>query len=222
LFVHFFEPHSKWIGHADFKFDPGDSSRTKHIANYDSEIAFTDSYLGKILDKLAATGLDKETVIVIVSDHGEAFMDHGKYFHGQDLYDEILRVPMVIHVPGWSARKVSGHVSLIDLAPTLLDMWEITIPPDFEGISLLDPMLGKAPVPLERPIFAELLPYTHLQEHHVTMIQNDYKFIRIITSGVEELYYIKDDPKEQKNLINVEKDVAEQMRKDLNAWLQKR
>jgi choline-sulfatase len=222
LFVHLFEPHSKWIAHPEYKYDSGDSTKTRYIAAYDSEITYVDNYIGKILDKLAATGLDKNTVVVIVSDHGEAFMDHGKYFHGQDLYEEILRVPMIIHVPGWPARRVEGNVSLVDVAPTLVDMFDITIPPDFEGISLLDAMQGVAPVPADRPIFAELLPYTHLAEHHVSMIKGDYKIIRIITTGSEELYNLKADPTEKTNLIDKEPAAAKAMREGLDAWLKKR
>jgi arylsulfatase A-like enzyme len=222
LFVHMFEPHSKWIGHPEYKFDGGDETKTRHMANYDSEVAFVDAYIGKILDKLAETGLDKNTVVVIVSDHGEAFMDHGKYFHGQDLYEEILRVPMVIHVPGWPARRVEGAVSLVDLAPTLVDLFELTIPPDFEGASMLDAMTGAAPVPADRPIFAELLPYTHLAEHHVAMILGDYKLIRVITAGTEELYNLKADPTEQTNLLDKEPEQAKRMRAALDAWLSRR
>jgi arylsulfatase A-like enzyme len=222
LFVHLFEPHSKWIAHPEHKYDSGDSTRTRYIAAYDSEITYVDTYIGKILDKLAATGLDKNTVVVIVSDHGEAFMDHGKYFHGQDLYEEILRVPLIIHVPGWPARRIDGNMSLVDVAPTLVDLFDITIPPDFEGISLLESMQGTAPIPADRPIFAELLPYTHLQEHHVAIIRGDYKLIRILTTGGEELYNLKQDPTEKTNLIDKDVEAARAMRAALDEWLKRR
>jgi arylsulfatase A-like enzyme len=101
-------------------------------------------------------------------------------------------------------------------------MFDITIPPDFEGISLLDAMQGVAPVPADRPIFAELLPYTHLAEHHVSMIKGDYKIIRIITTGSEELYNLKADPTEKTNLIDKEPAAAKAMREGLDAWLKKR
>ncbi len=220
LFVHLFEPHARWIGHKAHDFGPADSPQQRHINNYDSEIAFVDTYVGKIIKKLKALELYDDTIIILTSDHGEAFNDHGVFFHGQNLFNEIIRVPLVIRVPGLKPQVVRGQVSLVDIAPTLLDLQGITIPAEFEGVSLLDVVQGRAPVP-DRPVFSELLPYTNWKEHHKAIIQGDSKLIRIITAGTEQLYDLKADPLEKQNLTRQDPERLKLMRERLDAWMQR-
>ncbi len=220
LFVHFFEPHGRWIKHKAHDFGTADTVAGRHINKYDSEIAYVDTYIGKLIDKLKAQGLYEDTVIVLTSDHGEAFKDHGLFFHGQNLYNEVIKVPLLIHVPGWKPRRVEGPVSLIDIAPTHLDLVGLTIPTDFESQSLTPAMLGQEPVP-DRPVFSELLPYTNWKEHHKAVIHGDLKYVHVLTAGTKQLYDLKADPKEQKNLIRdpAYKDEATKMSGTLDAWM---
>lgn len=220
LFVHFFEPHARWIGHDAFPFEAGDTPASRHIANYDSEIAFVDSYVGKVVDKLKAEGVFDDVVLVITSDHGEAFDEHGYFFHGQTLYDEIINVPLIIRVPGWFSRKVEGPVSLVDVAPTLLELWGYTIPADFQGTSLVESMMGRAEVP-DRPVFAELLPYTSWKEHHTAVIDGDEKFIKVFTTNTEEYYDLAEDPGEQTNIAAEKPEAVERLRKLVEEFRQK-
>lgn len=217
-FVHLFEPHSRWIGHKEYDFGEAKDGHERHINNYDSEIAFVDAYVGKIIQKLKDTGLYDDTIIIITSDHGEAFKDHGMYFHGQNLYNEVIRVPLIIHVPGWPARKVQGPVSLVDIAPTFLDLQDITIPTEFEGQSLMPTMNGTGELP-DRAIFAELLPYTNWKEHHKVAIYKDSKLIQILTAGTTELYDLANDPLEKQNIISKDKERAVLMRAKLQEWM---
>lgn len=219
LFVHLFEPHAQWIGHDEYDFGRGETTRERHINDYDSEIAFVDEYVGKIVDKLKAKGLYDDTVFVLTSDHGEGFNEHGYYFHGQTLYNEVLHVPLLIHVPGWNERKVDGPVSLLDVAPTLLDLFEISIPADFEGKSLVSAMMGRTGVP-DRPIFSELLPYTNWKEKNEAIIDGDDKFIINVTNGVEELYDLSEDPGEQHNLRQERKERGDELKKRLYQFMQ--
>jgi arylsulfatase A-like enzyme len=219
LFVHFFEPHARWIGHDEFDFGRGQTQRERHINNYDSEIAFADAYVGRVIDKLEEEGLYDDSVVIITSDHGEAFNEHGYYFHGQALHNPVLKVPLIIRVPGWFARQVDGPVSLIDVAPTLLELFGIAIPDDFEGRSLVEAMLGRSGVP-DRPVFAELLPYTHLKEKHQAITDGDDKLIHIVTSGVEEYYDLAEDPGEQTNLINERPERAAELKERLDRFMQ--
>lgn len=217
MFVHFFEPHSKWIGHKEYPFgDDSAKGAERHINHYDSEIAYVDAYVGKLVQKLKDAGLYEDTIIVLTSDHGEAFGDHGLFFHGQNLYNEIIRVPLIMRVPKWKARRVEGPVSIIDIAPTLLNMQELTVPEDFEGESLVSAMLGQGGVP-DRPVFAELLPYNNWKEHHKAVIHGDTKFITILTSGQKQLFDLKQDAKEKKNLAE-DKDRVAAMQKHLDAF----
>jgi arylsulfatase A-like enzyme len=218
VFLHLFEPHSRWIGHDEYDFGKGDTPAERHINNYDSEIAYVDAYVGKVVAKLKALGIYDDTVIILTSDHGEAFQDHGLFFHGQNLYDEVIKVPLLIRVPGWKPRRVEGPISLVDVAPTYLDLMDISVPQDFEGQSLVATMLGKAPVP-DRPIFSELLPYTNWKEHHKVIIQGDLKYIRVLTSNTQQLYDLSKDPKEKNDLSRTNKEDVEKMRAKLDAWM---
>ncbi|WP_158542413.1 sulfatase [Lujinxingia litoralis] len=199
LFVHFFEPHARWIGHDEYDFGRGETTRERHINNYDSEIAFTDAYVGRVIDKLKEEGLYDEVVFVITSDHGEAFNEHGHYFHGQTLYNPVINVPLLVRVPGWFGRQVEGPVSIIDVAPTVVDLFGLTIPTEFGGRSLTEVMLGRGEVP-ERPVFSELLPYTNWKEHHRAVIYGEEKLIVNFTLGLEEYFDLSVDPGEQTNL----------------------
>jgi arylsulfatase A-like enzyme len=220
LFVHFFEPHGRWIKHKEHDFGTADTVAGRHINKYDSEIAYVDTYIGKLVASLKAQGLYEDTVIVLTSDHGEAFKDHGLFFHGQNLYNEVIKVPLLVRVPGWKPRRIEGPVSLIDLAPTHLDLVGLTIPTDFEGQSLAPAMLGQEPVP-DRPVFSELLPYTNWKEHHKAVIHGDLKYIHVLTAGTTQLYDLKADPKEQENLIRdpAYEEKADRMRATLDAWM---
>ena len=121
---------------------PVPSGEAGLVHKYDYEIAFVDRWVGEIVDALAENGLAENTMIVLVSDHGEAFGVHRAYgqrmfFHGQTLYDELLRVPVLFVIPGIAPRKVDQPVMLIDIAPTLLATLGLAIPPAMQGRSLL-------------------------------------------------------------------------------------
>lgn len=219
LFIHLFEPHARWIAHSEFDFGKGETVRERHINSYDSEIAYTDSYIAKIVTKLKEEGLYDNSILVISSDHGEAFNEHGHYFHGQTLYNEVIKVPLIVRVPGWNSRRVEGPVSIIDVAPTVLDLMAVTIPPDFAGISLTDIMLGRSEPPL-RPLFAELLPYTSFKEHIKTVIYGQEKFIKNYTLGLEEFYDLAEDPGEQTNLRTRQRERADKLQEMLKEFAQ--
>jgi arylsulfatase A-like enzyme len=219
LFIHLFEPHARWIGHSEYDFGRGSTPRERHINNYDSEIAYVDAYVGRIVQKLKDEGLYDNSVLVLTSDHGEGFDEHGHFFHGQTLYNEVIRVPLLIRVPGWNSRKVEGPVSLLDVAPTLLSLFDITIPSVFQGENLTEAMLGRQGVP-DRPIFAELLPYTSWKEKHQVIIDGDDKLIINVTNGVEELYDLATDPGEQKNIRQDDKERGDALKDKLYEFMQ--
>lgn len=212
LFVHLFDPHAKWIHHDEYPFERGNSPEERHKASYDSEIKYVDAYVGKIVDKLKATGLWDKSIVVLVSDHGEAFNEHGYFFHGQTLYNEVVRVPLLIRVPGWFHRKIETPVSILDVPPTVVDLMGYTPEADWDGQSLMPLMLGEAPAQ-NRPVFSELLPYTSWKEHHKAVVVDNMKFISILSAGTEELYDLEADPGETKNLASERPDEAERMRK---------
>jgi arylsulfatase A-like enzyme len=82
-------------------------------------------------------GLDSSTLLLVTSDHGEEFLDHGSWEHQKTLYEEVVRVPLMVRVPGVSARRETAQVSILDLAPTVLDWVGAARPPSLQGRSLL-------------------------------------------------------------------------------------
>src|SRR4030095_16614308 len=98
-------------------------------------------------------------------DHGEAWGEHKVYFHGQDLTEEQLRVPLIIAVPGRKPVVVEDEAAVGDVSATALDLVGLTPPAAFRGRSLLPAVEGKALPP--RPLFAELLPATAWPKHEV-------------------------------------------------------
>jgi arylsulfatase A-like enzyme len=110
------------------------------LALYDGEIRYTDDEIGRILDHLKGLGLDRSTLVFVTSDHGEEFLDHGSWEHQKTLYEEVVRVPMLLRGPGVAVRREGGQVSLLDVAPTLLAWAGVAAPPSFEGRDLLRPL----------------------------------------------------------------------------------
>lgn len=127
------------------------------IALYDGEIAYWDAQLGEMLTYLQGLGLLENSIIVVSSDHGQMFGEHDRWIHRNSLYEEVLRVPLLLRfdgvVPGDTA--VSAPVHAIDITPTLLDMLGLPLPAKLQGMSLL-PLLQGAPASGDRPIYSEL------------------------------------------------------------------
>ncbi len=111
--VHFLEPHDPYHRRSDYDFGPED------VDKYDSEIAYTDHAIGEIVSKVRA--MRPDTVVIVTADHGEAFGEHSSYWHGTTLYEEQIRVPLVISAPGAVPKtRVASPVQTFDLLPTIL------------------------------------------------------------------------------------------------------
>lgn len=111
---------------------------------YDQQLAQTDEHIAGFLNSLPKETL-KDTVIILSSDHGEAFGEHGKVWHGNNgLFEEELHVPLMMRVPGVGARRVNEAVSLMDLAPTILSLMRLPVPETFDGRSLVPLLSGQS------------------------------------------------------------------------------
>src|SRR5262249_10757010 len=133
LWLHYLDPHGRYVAR------PGDVSYgTSEEDLYDGEISYTDRYVGKLLEFLARTPAGQKTIIVVTSDHGDGFMEHGFINHGMALYRELLHVPLLVYVPELAPRRVAGVVSGLDAFPTIADLAGIDISDDaIEGQSLV-------------------------------------------------------------------------------------
>ncbi|MEO8181437.1 MAG: sulfatase-like hydrolase/transferase [Deltaproteobacteria bacterium] len=152
-----------------------------------------DEYLALVRQAIARFGLTERVLLLVISDHGEAFGEHGARFHGSSLYDELLRVPFVAVGASVIARSVEVPVSLIDLGPTILDWFGIPTPAAFMGQSLVPLLLGQNR-PFARPIVAE----TGLKQ--AMLFGDGYKAIRDLRRDTLELYDLNTDPGELNNL----------------------
>ncbi|HXT98888.1 MAG TPA: sulfatase-like hydrolase/transferase [Polyangia bacterium] len=204
LWTHLFEPHSSYMPHKEFPLSL--SGVPGLMEKYDYEIAYTDLWVKKLFDEVKALGLDQDTAIVVCADHGEAWGEHKQYFHGTDLYDEQMRVPLIIAIPGQKPVVVDDQVELVDVGPTLLDLVGAPIPAAMRGRSLLPRIEGK-PLP-PAPVFSEMMPATAWPHQAAMMVDGDHKIIHRISDRRWELYDLKRDPGEKTNLAANPADAA--------------
>ncbi len=139
LFLHTYQVHQRSAPGAPYDtlrqsfvgdgVTPAIATADNFLATYDAAIAYTDAALGGLVKTLDGLQLTGRTLLIVTSDHGEAFFEHGVFGHNQTLYDPELRVPLVWHAPGVlpTARRIRAQIGLIDLAPTLLDI--LGLPP---------------------------------------------------------------------------------------------
>jgi hypothetical protein len=193
LFAHFQDPHA-----------PYDSARTEGTAfeRYRAEVGLVDHELGRLLDRLGEPAWSERSALIVVADHGEAFGEHGRLRHATTLYDELLRVPLLVRAPGAEPRQVSAQVSLMDLGPTVLDLMGQSTPSRFLGQSLVPYLRGADPV-LSRPIVAEG------RGKQALLLPDGRKVIVDNRSYTLELYDLGADPGEQHNLADDGAQIAE-------------
>jgi arylsulfatase A-like enzyme len=164
LFVHYFDPHAPYAppGEASLRFhEAGVGQRTAWRNLYDAEVAYLDTHLGTLLDALDRLGLAADTLVVITSDHGEGLWDHGAQMHGVQIYEEQVRVPLLVRWPGRipPGRVIEAPVGLIDIAPTLLDLLGIGVGSRrLAGSSLAAALERETRLP-QRAIHAHREPY---------------------------------------------------------------
>lgn len=188
---HFLDPHDRYQPHEGIFY--GKSLRDK----YDAEVTFTDEYIGKLLDFVAAQPYASHTAIIVTADHGEAFGEHGQYGHGFALWENLVRVPLLFVIPGVAPKKLDEPRSAIDLAPTIMSLMNVVVPAGFEGHSLVPELTGKV-VPEARDIVIDL-PATSDNDKRRALIRGKYKLISSgSTAPVRAVYDLYADPGETK------------------------
>gem|GEM_PF-1534189 len=133
---------------------------------YDCEILHNDYYFGKLIDFLKKKNLFENSIIILMADHGEQFNEHDGLFHGRSIYNEEIHIPLIIKFPygEFSGTQTETIVSQVDILPTILDYLEIEIPPEVDGVSMLDILKNNQPTPNtpKRAVFIrETLDTTH-------------------------------------------------------------
>lgn len=185
LYTHWLDAH-----------DPYNAAGTEgsDFARYLGEIQLCDSSVGRLIDELQQRKLWDRTVLVVTADHGEALGEHGIPHHGGGLYDVLVRVPLIVSVPGVASRRVDEPVTTLDLAPTLLDLLGLPTPGEYMGQSLVGFLRGKTPQ-LDRPI---ALDETRMRMRGLVL--GSYKIIDDKKKHIVEIYDLTKDPQEAHNL----------------------
>ena len=205
LWVHFFDPHEPYDKWPDHDFGPRDIDR------YDSEIAYTDAAVGRLLRYLEKER--PQSIVVLTADHGEEFDDHGGRYHGKTLYDEQIRVPFIIAVPGVPPAVVKGPAELVDVAPTLLGLLDIPIPVRMRGTDL-GPWLASPSPPTERLGLA----FAEVDEMRMVASAHD-KLLCDVDKGFCAYHDLATDPREQRNLAEARPERVNELRTQLDDWL---
>ena len=177
----------------EIRLDAADKARV--VALYDEGVASVDRHVGRIL---AAAPPDQDTLVVVVSDHGEEFWEHGGVEHGHTCFDELVHVPLVFAGAGLDAGgRVAGVTRLVDVPPTVLGLLDLPAPPDLDGASLVAGVNGHARLATsgvsarcEGMLFAE---------EKVGVRTDRLKYVRS-ANGKEELYDLVDDPRELRDI----------------------
>jgi len=200
FWTHYVDTHADYVPHEGFDFGPSQRDR------YDGEVAFVDHHVGRVIDHVRRGPLGAKTAIVVLSDHGEAFGEHGMIRHGFEVWEPLVRVPMLFFLPGVPPRRVTVARSLIDLAPTLLALFRVPAPTgegeDFlSGRSLVPDLLAPpGHVPEERIVFVDMAAGPNNADRQAFIERG----MKLIASNGRPLglYDLSADPGETRDLLD--------------------
>jgi len=227
LFVHYFDPHYTYQRHPDSDFaaeragridgtekigklrkllgDMTDEEVALLVDLYDEEIRFTDAGIGRLLDRLRELGLYDDTLIVLTADHGEEFLEHGWLGHTQNLYEAVVRVPLIIREPSLphGPRVVAKPVSLVSLVATILELAGVdSLQRRFHEPSLVPELRGERDE-THSVVFMEVDFEGYSRKKTAfkkAIVLGDLKLIRDDLTGAMEIYDLAADPQERNNL----------------------
>jgi hypothetical protein len=185
--------------------------RDRLIAQYDGEIAYGDREFGRFVAALKERGLYEDALVIFVADHGEEFLDHGTWLHGRSVFDELIRVPLLVKFPGRrdAGRRVAQQVQGIDLLPTILRELRLPVPkaPDVEGRPLQEAVAGRGEL---RPALSEI-SHRGFVAHGMRTAKD--KYVRRFSPEDDELYFdLEKDPRETQNLVEQAGERVRQLR----------
>jgi len=250
LFIHYYDPHGKYNPPVPYN-NCFESTRELHdiskipgiqrhdnisdpsfyIAQYDGEIRYTDYHIGRLFEKISELGLQDQTFIIFLSDHGETMDEHLWWFdHGCFLYEEQIHVPLLLWYPQmFGHRRSDALVRLIDVSPTILDVLGIEFSEGLEGRSLLPLIKGDAQQ--NEFVYCESARGEPVRNREVlqgmqgkqfAIRSKKWKLIRAPkTTGIHyELYDLEQDPKELHNLIGKNIPIESELRTKLQQFVE--
>ncbi|MCP4448083.1 MAG: sulfatase-like hydrolase/transferase [Myxococcales bacterium] len=210
MLVHYYDPHAHYVPNDMFDFGGSELQR------YDAEVAYTDHWIGKLLDELEQNPNYNDVAVILVGDHGDEFWEHRYRRHLLRIYDETMRVPLMIRLPGdTSGKSLDMPVSVADLYPTILGLFALSTPTKTLGRSLVDTLQTGTPPP-KRPIYM----ISHF-ERAVAAVANGKKVIINRLIGASEFYDLEKDPNERNNLADKNPTEFHKLYCELLAWMEK-
>lgn len=213
LWVHYFQPHEPYLL-------DGTPSRygSRPQDYYDTEVHRADAEVGRLIDHLRARGLDSNTVVLVVSDHGESLGDRGAFGHSTLLTEDQLRSVFMIRVPGITGRVERTPIALFDLYSTVLDVTGIRPPGAVSSRSLLPLLRGSRDGFVGRPLFAEILPDAVYSIETQSIRRGNDKLIFFPRTGRFSLFDLGSDPGELRDLADAHPARARELRDLVLAW----
>ena len=238
MLLHYFDPHYTYINH-DSTYEYVGEFTSRNIAylrnlireshytpkdlaylkdSYTSEILFTDSYLGQVIDELKSTKLYDNTLIVLTSDHGEEFVEKGWWGHSTTVYNEQIKVPMLLKLPDSKSdlplASQNSYVSNIDIVPTVLRILGISPIFDFQGRDIFSEEEGS------KVVYSEVVQREYGEfKNGVCVIQDGWKLVYNLVTKTYELYDLVEDRGEIRNVLGSNDDVERSLKMKLAKWL---
>jgi arylsulfatase A-like enzyme len=227
LWIHDMGPHLPVTAGNPYLTEPG-------WTRYDAEVKWTDELVGRVLRKLAAFGVGDDLLIVFTADHGEAFGDeHGLTGHQDVMYDEVLRVPLLIGAPKFQPRRVDAPVELVDVFSTIAALTDLPVPAGVRGESLV-PLLDNTAPSRQRPYAFHMRFFFEADSRHWLAVRDrDWKLLaKVEDRGHDgppgwrvddpktyfELYRVSDDPGEQRDLFDANPEQVSRLAGVLTEW----
>lgn len=220
LYVHYMDPHYPYLRDTENPLGPEKVGRLvggEHIGTleamaetltpeelaflkqvYDEEVRRTDAAIGRLLEEMDAATEGPRPIVVFTADHGEAFMTHGSLGHTRTLYEELIRVPLYLRVPGSEPQVFDEPVSLVSVAPTLYELLQLAPPDGLQGTSLLGPQNAQSYAEVD--FTPQSTRYAAKTAHKRSLTVGRYKLIRDLDSGEELLFDLVSDPHETRPL----------------------
>jgi len=201
MWAHFFEPHEP------YETQPGHELGDRDVDRYDSEIAAADAAVGALVKMVRAQR--PNTVVILTSDHGEEFGDHGGFYHGTSVYEEQVRVPLIVSAEGLTPRRVRTPAQLVDIVPTILRSFDAPASPRLRGRDLGPALVGKGDT--EGFAFSE-------SDDHTLLAQGDFRLVCQRKADACALYDVGSDPAQRNNVSAPHVERFRQMRSVLREF----
>jgi arylsulfatase A-like enzyme len=210
--------HATWVHYLDTHL-PRELRREHDFGRsesdiYDGEVAFVDQQVGRLLDFLKSSGRLEDTIVVLMSDHGEGFGEHEMDQHQNRPHSDQIVVPMIVWVPGATPARIDAPVTTIDIAPTVLGALGLPGLANSEGVDILAADLAPRPIFAETPIN---VPQPSYFDYAVT--DGSWRLIYDVWGDTIELYDLATDPAELRNLADAEPAKVNEMKRTMARWL---